>query len=171
MKTIKQIADDLGVSKQAVRNEIAKQKLQSTLQKNGNQFLADEKAEKLIKSAFSERKSVKEKGQVAGNTDANLTEKLFAAQRRIIELETTLKLKDANEKEKIEIYNQEIKRLDEALKEKSEQIAQLHKLIDQEQQLRMVTEQKLLLLEEKKEDEGLHPEEEKKGFFRRIFGS
>ena len=33
-KTIKQIADEIGVSKQAVRNQIAKLGLQSSLQKN-----------------------------------------------------------------------------------------------------------------------------------------
>ena len=38
MKTIKQIADEIGVSKQSIRNEIAKQGLQSSLRKNGNQF-------------------------------------------------------------------------------------------------------------------------------------
>lgn len=38
MKTIKQIADEIGVSKQSIRNEIAKQDLQSSLRKNGNQF-------------------------------------------------------------------------------------------------------------------------------------
>mgnify|MGYP000593472973 CR=1 FL=1 len=55
MKTIKQIADEIGVSKQSIRNEIAKQGLQSTLRKNGNQFAIDESCEALIKSAFESR--------------------------------------------------------------------------------------------------------------------
>lgn len=55
MKTIKQVADEIGVSKTAVRNEIAKQGLQSSLRKNGNQFVIDEKCENLIKSAFKSR--------------------------------------------------------------------------------------------------------------------
>lgn len=33
MKTIRQLADELGVSKTAIRNEIVKQGLQTTLQK------------------------------------------------------------------------------------------------------------------------------------------
>lgn len=57
MKTIKQIADELGVSKQAIRKEIANQKLQTSLQKNGNQFTLNAKQEKLIKSAFEQRKT------------------------------------------------------------------------------------------------------------------
>ena len=37
-KTIKEIADELGVSKTAVRKKIANLGLQSGLRKNGNQF-------------------------------------------------------------------------------------------------------------------------------------
>ena len=55
MKSIKEIADEIGVSKQSIRNEIAKQGLQSSLRKNGNQFAIDEKCETLIKSAFESR--------------------------------------------------------------------------------------------------------------------
>jgi len=51
-KTIKQIADELGVSKTAVRKQIANHGLQSSLRKNGNQFAIDEKQEALILKAF-----------------------------------------------------------------------------------------------------------------------
>ena len=53
MKTIRQIADELGVSKTAVHKKIANLGLRSSLQKNGNQFTIDEHQEKLIKSAFT----------------------------------------------------------------------------------------------------------------------
>lgn len=53
MKTIKQIADELGVSKTAVRKKIENLGLQSSLRKNGNQFAIDKIQEKLIKQAFS----------------------------------------------------------------------------------------------------------------------
>jgi hypothetical protein len=43
--------------------------------------------------------------------------------------------------------------LQRELDAKNEQIAHLQKLLDQEQQLRMVTEQKLLQIEDKKEQE------------------
>ena len=52
-KTIRQIADELGVSKTAVHKKIANLGLRSSLQKNGNQFTIDEHQEKLIKSAFT----------------------------------------------------------------------------------------------------------------------
>lgn len=63
MKTIKQVADDLKVSKQAIRNVIEKLGLQGSLQKNANRFLINEKQENLIKSEFynkNENKSAKE---------------------------------------------------------------------------------------------------------------
>ena len=57
MKTIKQIADELGVSKTAVRNQIENLGLRSSLQKNGNQFAINETQESLIKSAFFKKES------------------------------------------------------------------------------------------------------------------
>lgn len=49
-KTIKQIADELGVSKQAVVKRIDNLGLRSKLVKNGNLYLVDDTTEKLIKS-------------------------------------------------------------------------------------------------------------------------
>ena len=56
-KTIRQIADELGVSKTSVRKKIDNLGLRSSLQSNGNQFLIDEKQEELIKAAFRVNKS------------------------------------------------------------------------------------------------------------------
>ena len=55
MKTIRQIADEIGVSKTAVSKQIANLGLRSGLRKNGNQFAIDERQETLIKQAFSEK--------------------------------------------------------------------------------------------------------------------
>ena len=55
MKTIRQIADEIGVSKTAVNKQIANLGLRSGLRKNGNQFAIDEHQEALIKEAFSEK--------------------------------------------------------------------------------------------------------------------
>ena len=48
MKTIRQIADEIGVSKTAVSKQIANLGLRSGLRKNGNQFAIDEHQETLI---------------------------------------------------------------------------------------------------------------------------
>ena len=55
MKTIRQIADEIGVSKTAVNKQIANLGLRSGLRKNGNQFAIDEHQEALIKQAFFEK--------------------------------------------------------------------------------------------------------------------
>ena len=55
-KTIKEIADDLGVSKTAVSKQIANLGLRSSLRKNGNQFAIENQQEKLIKMAFRKNK-------------------------------------------------------------------------------------------------------------------
>ena len=55
MKTIRQIADEIGVSKTAVSKQIANLGLRSGLRKNGNQFAIDEHQEALIKQAFFEK--------------------------------------------------------------------------------------------------------------------
>ena len=56
-KTIRQIADELGVSKTSVRKKIDNLGLRSSLQSSGNQFLIDEEQEELIKTAFRGNKS------------------------------------------------------------------------------------------------------------------
>ena len=55
-KTIKEIADELGVSKTAVSKQIANLGLRSILRKNGNQFAIENQQEKLIKMAFRKNK-------------------------------------------------------------------------------------------------------------------
>ncbi len=49
MKTIKEIADELGVSKQAIRNRIEKLSLQNEVHIVGNRMLIDEEIENCIK--------------------------------------------------------------------------------------------------------------------------
>ena len=56
-KTIKQIADELGVSKTAVRKKIENLGLQSSLRKNGNQFAIEKEQEEIIKSTFSQNQT------------------------------------------------------------------------------------------------------------------
>lgn len=70
-KTIKQIADELGVSKTSVRKKIDNLGLRSSLQSNGNQFLIDEKQEELIKAAFRGNKS-QTKSQTESETVSSL---------------------------------------------------------------------------------------------------
>ena len=60
MKTIKQIADEIGVSKQTIRNEVYRQGLQSSLQSSAKGFAVDEETEKRIVTAILERRAAKQ---------------------------------------------------------------------------------------------------------------
>lgn len=62
-KTIKEIADELGVSKTAVSKQIANLGLRSSLRKNGNQFAIENQQEKLIKMAFRKNKQRERTGE------------------------------------------------------------------------------------------------------------
>lgn len=137
MKTIKQIADELGVSKTAVRKKIENLGLSEKVKTNGNRIEVDEGQEKLIKSAFSQKETKTE--------NAN----------EVSEKSETLRL-----------LSSMVSTLTEQLQEKDKQIERLQtelenaqKSVDQAQHLHAMTEQKIRLLEQKKEQE--QPEEEK----------
>ena len=126
MKTIKQIADELGVSKTAVRKKIENLGLQSSLRKNGNQFAIDEIQEKLIKQAFS----------------GNETETKNANQSQTENHEVS---------DLVSVLHTTISVLKAELEAKDRQIEKLQMLLDQEQQLHALTAQQIKELPEQKE--------------------
>lgn len=113
-KTIKQIADEIGVSKTAVRNKIANLGLQSSLRKNGNQFAIDNEQESLIKSAFIEIESqTKIANQVCDETE---TFRLVCDMVCVFKQQLEEKDKQLQEKDKqLEQHQQRIKELTSAL--------------------------------------------------------
>lgn len=97
MKSIKQIADELNVSKTAVRKKIANLGIGNQFAKNGNQFAIDEEQEKLIKSAFlkvSQNKQSETKSETSRkpieNQFAILEQELLAKNRQIDALQQTI---------------------------------------------------------------------------------
>ena len=69
--TIKQIADEVGVSKTAVQKKIANLGLQKKLVKNGNKFLIDENTAKQVISAFKENNVNKNNNNEFANQNNN----------------------------------------------------------------------------------------------------
>lgn len=124
-KTIKQIADDLGVDKQKVYRFIQKNHIKEVHheahQKNGVKYY-DEAAQMLIKQGLSDKVTSNEVHQ--NHIENTSNEAVFEALLKQIDV------------------------LQEELKIKNDQIEQLHKLLDQEQQLRMIQEQRILQIEE-----------------------
>ena len=129
MKTIKQIADELGVSKTAVRKKIENLGLQSSLRKNGNQFAIDEHQEALIKQAFFEKTQTEIENQSQTKTQTENRE----VGDLVCVLQTTISVLKAE------------------LEAKDRQIEKLQMLLDQEQQLHALTVQQIKVLPEQKE--------------------
>ena len=96
-KTIKQIADEIGVSKTAVRKQIENLGLRSSLRKNGNQFAIDEHEETLILKAFSEKTQTKNANQTQTKTQTanhEVSDLVCVLQRTIDTLQGQLAIKD-----------------------------------------------------------------------------
>ena len=108
MKTIKQIADELGVSKTAVRNKIENLELSEKMETNGNRIEVNERQERLIKSAFSQKKSKTENvNKVSEKTEtlrllsdmiSTLTEQLQEKDKQIERLQEALGIAQENVK-------------------------------------------------------------------------
>ena len=114
MKTIRQIADEIGVSKTAVNKQIANHGLRSGLRKNGNQFAIDEHQEALIKQAFSEKSQTEIENQSQTKTQTEnheVGDLVCVLQATIDTLQGQLEVKDRQ----IEQQAQTITRLTDAL--------------------------------------------------------
>lgn len=110
MKTIRQIADEIGVSKTAVNKQIANLGLRSGLRKNGNQFAIDEHQEALIKQAFSEKSQTEIENQ-SQTENHEVSDLVCVLQATIDTLQGQLEVKDRQ----IEQQAQTITRLTDAL--------------------------------------------------------
>ena len=108
-KTIKEIAEELGVSKTAVRKQIANLGLQTSLRKSGNQFAIEKEQETLIKSAFSQKQSqTKIANQVSDFANQSET-----SLRLVSMLQHELEIKN----KELEIKNKQIEELNARLAE------------------------------------------------------
>jgi len=105
MKSVRQLATEIGVSKTAIMKQIENLGLHTELQRKGNQFVITDEQEALIKSAFTE-KSKTIKSQSESQSDApiiavlqmtieTLREQLQAKDRQIDTLTAALQASQA----------------------------------------------------------------------------
>lgn len=139
MKTVKQIADELGVSKQKVYRFIVKNHITASSEVKQSK-LYDETTEMLIKKGILKSKPYQKAHHEAHQNHIN----------------------DMENETVIELLRLELEQKNRQLKEKDQQINQLLKLIDQEQQLRMIAEKKIQLLDKQPDQEETAVTEEKK---------
>lgn len=147
-KTIKQLAEEIGVSKTAIRKKMTdevKTKFSETI---GNTVYISKEGEKIINASFSKRKEK----LVSDKNSETVTELLSMLKNELSSKNKQLEVKDT-------------------------QITELQNLLNQQQQLQLMEQKKmhLLLDEAKKEvDEQKtthvgHFPDENKGFFYRLF--
>ena len=97
MKTIRQIAEEIGVSKTAVSKQIANLGLRSGLRKNGNQFAIEERQETVIKQAFLEKSQteIENQTQTKSQTENHeVSDLVCVLQATIDTLQGQLEVKD-----------------------------------------------------------------------------
>ena len=152
MKTIRQIADEIGVSKTAVNKQIANLGLRSGLRKNGNQFAIDEHQEALIKEAFSEKSQT----EIANQTQTKTQTENHEVSDLVCVLQATIDTLQGQ----LEVKDRQIEKLTEALVAAQQTAAAA-------QALHAGTIQQQLLTGEAGADQ---PEpEQKRGWFSKLF--
>ena len=155
MKTIRQIADEIGVSKTAVNKQIANLGLRSGLRKNGNQFAIDKHQEALIKQAFSEKTQTEIENQSQTKTQTEnheVSDLVCVLQATIDTLQGQLEVKD-----------RQIEKLTEALVAAQQTAAAA-------QALHAGTIQQQLLTGEAGADQQGQEPEQTRGWFSKLFG-
>lgn len=153
MKTIRQIADEIGVSKTAVSKQIANLGLRSGLRKNGNQFAIDEHQEALIKRAFSEKSQTEIENQSQTKTQTE--------NREVGDLVCVLQATIDTLQGQLEVKDRQIEKLTEALVAAQQTAAAA-------QALHAGTIQQQLLTGEAGTDQ--QEPEQKRSWFSKIFG-
>ncbi|KMY77221.1 DUF536 domain-containing protein [Leuconostoc mesenteroides] len=136
LKTIRELADELGISKTAIHKKVSETIKRKHFSKNGNRFLIDEKGQELIKSMFIHSEYEERKLEVSDNEN-NDNEKNSEVSELVIVLKDRILVAD------------------EQNRSKDKQIERLQKLLDQQQILTLQANKKIKQLEIKleKEDE------------------
>ena len=161
MKTIRQIADEIGVSKTAVNKQIANLGLRSGLRKNGNQFAIDEHQEALIKQAFSEKSQteIENQTQTKSQTENHeVSDLVCVLQATIDTLQGQLEVKD-----------RQIEELNARLAEVSAALVAAQQTAAAAQALHAGTIQQQLLTGEAGADQQGQEPEQKRGWFSKLF--
>ncbi|HHK0762334.1 TPA: DUF536 domain-containing protein [Enterococcus hirae] len=131
-KTIKELAEELGVSKTAINKKVSDKNRKLWFAKIGNKFVINETGQKAIKSMFftdnanSNQQLVGEKSKTENHKNTNQVSEL----KLLSFLEKQLNQKDIQ------------------LQEKDTQIKQMQKLLDQQQQLTLQANQQIEKLQQ-----------------------
>lgn len=152
MKTIRELAEELDVSKTTIRNHLKNLPDNLSVTKRNNMWQLDTDVEAFVKDKV--QKVSDNYSQKGLQEEHILNEKLEMLKERNNEIVSDNKY------------------LREQLKEKNNQIEKLSKLLDQQQQLQLRSTQELDRIKQEKVEliETQEQQEEQKGFFARLLG-
>ena len=151
-KTIKQIADELGVSKQAVSKCIDNLGLRSTLTKNGNFFVVGDSQEKAIRQVFASHRTANQNAnQNANQSPTELAAVIGVLQTTIDTLQGQLSAKD----EQIRGQQAQIEQLTAALQQQTSVLESTTAALTAAQALHAADKKTLMLIEDKETERKL----------------
>ena len=131
-KTIKELAEELGVSKTAINKKVSDENRKLWFSKIGNKFVINETGQKAIKSMFF-------------NENENSNQQLVGEKTKT---ETHKNANQVPELEVLSLLEQQLNQKDMQLQKKDEQIKQMQKLLDHQQQLTLQANQQIEKLQE-----------------------
>ncbi len=128
--TIKQIADELNVSKTAIRKHMDESFRNTYTKKKGNKILITDGGIKKLKSQFASHEA-ENNGASSNGQGSQVPEE---------------------QSEEVKLLSQQFEESLKQIKEKDKQIAELHQLLDQSQRLQLDVQSKLKQLEHQDQD-------------------
>ncbi|RCG08307.1 DNA-binding protein [Enterococcus faecium] len=131
-KTIKELAEELGVSKTAINKKVSDENRKLWFSKIGNKFVINETGQQAIKSMFF-------------NENENSNQQLVCVKTKTENPKTANQVPDL---EVLSLLEQQLNQKDMQLQEKAEQMKQMQKLLDQQQQLTLQANQQIEKLQE-----------------------
>ena len=165
-KSIRQIAEELGVSKTAVRKQIANLGLQYGLRKIGNQFAIDEEQENQIIRAFGEKSRTENGNQFANQTETSSR----TANHEVSDLVSVLQTTVTVLQEQLQVKDQQIAQQAQTIDRLSDALAAAQQTAAAAQALHAGTIQHQLSEDAGQDPEEVDPEQpRKRGWFSKFF--
>lgn len=200
-KTIKELAEEIGVSKTAINNNVTPIMREQFFSKVGNRFEINEEGQDVIKAMFTEDIIKNEKLETETQTSQTESEKAIDKSKTTqTQTKLTTTRPKTSETSQTDAYLKNelpekamaiIENYQDQIKEKDQQLSELHNLLNQQQQLTLQSNQHIqqLQLELSKDNEDnssqseteyssftdneveteQNKKEAKKGFFSRLF--
>lgn len=149
-KTIKELADEIGVSKTAIHKKVTPDMRNKFFSKIGNKFVISEEGQEAIKSTFIVSFSETENEKPETDNSKTKGTKSENTQTEPITKETKSKTTITSEVSENNLSDTAIKIIEnyqKQLEQKDKQLSELHKLLDQQQQLTLHSNQQNELLQ------------------------